>query len=70
VNGPAATVVSGDPDALGELAVACAADGVRTKAVPVDYASHSAHVEEIRPDVLAALAGVTPGTGRCRWYRR
>src|SRR5205807_7344032 len=39
VNGPAATVVSGDPAALAELAAACEADGVRTRTIPVDYAS-------------------------------
>jgi len=61
VNGPAATVVSGDPAALAELAAACEADGVRTRTVPVDYASHSPQIEEIRQEILAALAGVTPG---------
>ena len=61
VNGPAATVICGDPAALAELAAACAAAGVRARPVPVDYASHSAQVEEIREEILAALAGVTPG---------
>src|SRR5580704_3909542 len=42
VNGPAAAVVSGDLEALAELAAECAANGVRTKALPVDYASHCA----------------------------
>ena len=42
VNGPAATVVSGEPDALAELVAACEADGVRARMLPVDYASHSA----------------------------
>ena len=64
VNGPAATVVSGDPDALAELAAECAADGMRTKTLPVDYASHSAQVEAIREEILAVLAGITPGPGR------
>ena len=61
VNGPAATVVSGDSAAVGEFAAACAAAGVRTKPVPVDYASHCAQVESIREEILAALAEVTPG---------
>ena len=64
VNGPAATVVSGDLDALAELAAGCAADGIRTKTLPVDYASHCAQVEEIREEILAALAGITPGPAR------
>ncbi|MET8170788.1 SDR family NAD(P)-dependent oxidoreductase, partial [Streptomyces sp. NPDC005329] len=60
LNGPVATVVSGDPDALDELAAVCAADGVRTRRIPVDYASHSAHVEAIEAELLAVLADLRP----------
>ncbi|MCX5096797.1 type I polyketide synthase [Streptomyces sp. NBC_00365] len=60
VNGPQASVVSGDPAALSELETHCRADGVRTRTIPVDYASHSAHVEEIREQLLAELADVAP----------
>ncbi|MEU1313468.1 SDR family NAD(P)-dependent oxidoreductase [Streptomyces cinnamoneus] len=62
VNGPRATVVSGDPEALAGLVASCEADGVRAKTIPVDYASHSAHVEAIRDQVLDALADVEPRT--------
>ncbi|MFI5908335.1 type I polyketide synthase [Dactylosporangium sp. NPDC051541] len=61
INGPAAVVVSGDADALDALAAACTADGLRTRRVDVDYASHSAHVEAIRDTLLDVLAPVTPG---------
>ncbi|MGC9443155.1 type I polyketide synthase, partial [Streptomyces sp. WG5] len=60
VNGPAAVVVSGEPGALAELLAHCADRGARARSVPVDYASHSAQVERIRSEVLAALAGVRP----------
>ncbi|WP_225829247.1 type I polyketide synthase [Streptomyces naphthomycinicus] len=60
VNGPAATVVSGDADALDELLARSERDGLRAKRIPVDYASHSAHVETVRAEVLAATAAVTP----------
>ncbi|MEW2313335.1 type I polyketide synthase, partial [Streptomyces sp. NPDC006864] len=60
VNGPFAVVVSGEPGALAELLAHCAAQGVRARSVPVDYASHSAQVERIRSEVLTALAGVRP----------
>ncbi|GDY51957.1 hypothetical protein SVIO_025800 [Streptomyces violaceusniger] len=60
VNGPATTVVSGDADALDELLAACEADGVRARRIPVDYASHCAHVEEIRDEVEKAASGVVP----------
>ncbi|MEU2427883.1 beta-ketoacyl synthase N-terminal-like domain-containing protein, partial [Streptomyces sp. NPDC007851] len=52
VNGPSATVVSGDVEALGELESWCEGEGVRFRRVPVDYASHSAHVEEIEEALL------------------
>ncbi|HEY2264150.1 MAG TPA: SDR family NAD(P)-dependent oxidoreductase, partial [Streptosporangiaceae bacterium] len=61
VNGPGATVVSGEPDALAELVAACEAAGVRARLLPVDYASHSAQVEALREEILAALDGVVPG---------
>ena len=64
VNGPSATVVSGDTAALGELIAACEHAGVRAKAVPVDYASHGPAVEQIREEILAALAGITPAQAR------
>ncbi|MFF9587601.1 SDR family NAD(P)-dependent oxidoreductase, partial [Streptomyces achromogenes] len=60
VNGPRSVVVSGDPGALEELIASCEADGVRARRVPVDYASHSPHVEAIRDRLLRDLAGITP----------
>ncbi|WP_217709539.1 acyltransferase domain-containing protein [Amycolatopsis sp. Hca4] len=62
VNGPGSVVVSGDVDALEEFSAACAEDGLRAKTVPVDYASHSVHVEKIHQELLSALAAVSPGT--------
>ncbi|MEU7363121.1 MULTISPECIES: type I polyketide synthase [Streptomyces] len=60
VNGPGAVVVSGDPEALDELLAECEAEGCRARRIPVDYASHSAHVEEIREAVIGALGGMEP----------
>ena len=58
VNGPAATVVAGDAGALDDLLAELTAEGVRAKRVPVDYASHTAHVERIRDDLFTSLAGI------------
>ncbi|MGF1430304.1 type I polyketide synthase [Kitasatospora sp. LaBMicrA B282] len=63
VNGPASVVVSGDDDALGELLAACQAEDVRARRIPVDYASHSAHVEQLEDELLAALAPISPRSG-------
>jgi acyl transferase domain-containing protein/acyl carrier protein len=64
VNGPGSVVVAGDADALDELVESCATDGVRARRVPVDYASHSPHVERIRETLATALAGVEPTRAR------
>ncbi|MEU4226848.1 SDR family NAD(P)-dependent oxidoreductase [Nonomuraea sp. NPDC026600] len=59
-NGPRSVVVSGRHEALADLGRRLTDDGYRTRLIPVDYASHSAEVEEIRDEVLAALAPVRP----------
>ncbi|OBG57850.1 type I polyketide synthase [Mycobacterium sp. E735] len=62
VNGVSAVVVSGELGALDELMVRCEADGVRARRIDVDYASHSRHVDAIRPALAEALAGIAPRT--------
>ncbi|MGI8331398.1 SDR family NAD(P)-dependent oxidoreductase [Actinomadura scrupuli] len=68
VNGPAAVVVSGEPGDLDELLAACEHDGVRSRRVPVDYASHSAHVEAIEDELLQTLAPIAPRSGQIPFY--
>ncbi|MFD5391703.1 SDR family NAD(P)-dependent oxidoreductase, partial [Streptomyces sp. NPDC127074] len=64
VNGPGAVVVSGEPEALHELLARCEAEDVRAKLIPVDYASHSAQVEQIHDELLDILAPIRPRTSR------
>ncbi len=68
VNGPAATVVSGAPAVLDELAVFAEGLGVRARRVPVDYASHGVDVEEIRERIESDLAGIAPTRSRVPLY--
>ncbi|MFI0723143.1 SDR family NAD(P)-dependent oxidoreductase [Streptomyces sp. NPDC021224] len=68
VNGPSSTVVSGDADALDELLDGYAADDVRAKRIPVDYASHSPHVDALRDRLLRDLADVRPRPGTVPLY--
>ena len=70
VNGPSSVVVSGDPGALRELLGVCEAEGVRAREIPVDYASHSVQVEEIREELLEGCAGSLPARVMCRSFRR
>ncbi|MFD4763039.1 SDR family NAD(P)-dependent oxidoreductase [Streptomyces sp. NPDC058439] len=60
LNGPTATVVAGDPEALDELLLECRAEGIRARKVAVDYASHTSQVERIEDDLAHALADVRP----------
>ncbi|MFE4060790.1 SDR family NAD(P)-dependent oxidoreductase [Streptomyces sp. NPDC059096] len=63
VNGPSAVVIAGDADALPELLAWCAESSVRARQIPVSFASHSAHVEEIQKELLDVLAPVVPRSG-------
>nr|WP_116210513.1 type I polyketide synthase [Streptomyces olivoreticuli] len=68
VNGPSAVVVSGDVDALGELLATCESNEVRARRIPVDYASHSAHVERIEGELLEILSGIEPRSSSVPFY--
>ncbi|MER5651361.1 SDR family NAD(P)-dependent oxidoreductase, partial [Streptosporangium sp. NPDC002524] len=59
-NGPASTVVSGEAGVLAGFVAECEAAGVRCRLIAVDYASHSAQMEEMRGELAEALASVTP----------
>ncbi|WP_399552568.1 type I polyketide synthase [Streptomyces sp. YIM 98790] len=68
VNGPASTVVSGTPGELADLVASCEADGIRARTIPVDYASHSEHVEDLRDEIVTALAGIEPRPARVPFH--
>ncbi|WP_413462975.1 type I polyketide synthase [Salinispora arenicola] len=68
VNGPSSVVVSGDVDELDALLAACAADEVRARRVPVDYASHSRHVTAIHDELRRVLAGLEPRTAEVPFF--
>ncbi|MFF3504441.1 type I polyketide synthase [Streptomyces sp. NPDC003247] len=68
LNGPTSVVVAGDPDALDELLADCATAGVRARRIPVDYASHTWHVERIEDELARVLAGIRPRTSDVPFY--
>ncbi|MFI6875925.1 SDR family NAD(P)-dependent oxidoreductase [Streptomyces sp. NPDC050400] len=68
VNGPAAVVVSGEPDAVHALVAACAEQGVRARAIDVDYASHSAQMDQVRDELADATRELKPGRAQVAFY--
>jgi acyl transferase domain-containing protein/acyl carrier protein len=61
-NGPASTVLSGDPAALEKLLASLQAQNIFCRPVQVNVASHSPQVDCLRDDLFAALAGLQPQT--------
>jgi acyl transferase domain-containing protein/acyl carrier protein len=67
-NAPGATVISGPVDEVAAVAAAAAEAGVRTRVLPLPYASHSPSMESLRPQVLEALNGVRIARPRVPWF--
>ncbi|MBI0380398.1 type I polyketide synthase, partial [Streptomyces albiflaviniger] len=68
VNGPGSVVVSGPPDQVAHTVTACEQAGRRARLIDVDYASHSAQVDEITEELNELLAGVKPVPGHVAFY--
>ncbi|OPC78719.1 hypothetical protein B4N89_31640 [Embleya scabrispora] len=68
VNAPRSVVLAGDAPEVDALLAELRAEDVRVARLPVDYASHSAHVAEAEHRLRAELAGITPRAGRIPLY--
>ncbi|WP_306324366.1 MULTISPECIES: acyltransferase domain-containing protein, partial [unclassified Streptomyces] len=68
INGPTSTVVSGNADDLDTLQTALDAENIRTWRIPVDYASHSPHVDQIHDQVLDLLTPIRPRPSQIPFY--
>ncbi|MFF3226938.1 beta-ketoacyl synthase N-terminal-like domain-containing protein, partial [Nocardia suismassiliense] len=68
LNAPESTVVSGPSEPLERLLTALADRDIRVRRVPVDYASHSVHVDAVTAELLDALAPITPRSGDLPLY--
>ncbi len=58
INGPASLIVSGEPEALQDLAERCEKDDIRAQEIAVDYAAHSAQIDALEDELEEAFAPV------------
>ncbi len=65
-NSPTITIVAGDVDAVRNLLDHCRTTGIRSRLIPVDYASHTPHITPLR-DTLLALP-INPQAGTIPFY--
>ncbi|MBB5936996.1 type I polyketide synthase [Streptomyces zagrosensis] len=68
VNGPGSAVVSGPPEQVQYAMTACEEGGGRARLIDVDYASHSAQVDEIAEELHQVLAGIEPVRSQVAFY--
>ncbi len=59
-NGPRSTVIAGDPAALNEVLDMLKAQEVFCRLVKISVASHSTHMDPLRPELVHDLAGMQP----------
>ncbi|MEU8878392.1 acyltransferase domain-containing protein, partial [Streptomyces javensis] len=60
VNSPGSVVVAGPAEAVERVQAVCEERGVRARRIPVDYASHTTQVEQIRAELAEVLEGLSP----------
>jgi acyl transferase domain-containing protein/acyl carrier protein len=58
-NGPSATVIAGDLQAIDEF-VSAQGEDVQLRRAPVAYAAHTPHVEAVRDELLRQLGAIEP----------
>ncbi|WP_345465184.1 acyltransferase domain-containing protein, partial [Actinoallomurus oryzae] len=59
INGPASTTVSGTPQAIRALIDHYKTQGVDARLIPVDYASHSPHIDPLHAHITEQLTDIT-----------
>jgi len=65
---PYSTVLSGEVAALEEVLAELERQDVLFRRIRVDYASHSPQVDPLRPELLEALEGISPGSSSVPLY--
>ncbi|WP_405793808.1 type I polyketide synthase [Streptomyces sp. NBC_01506] len=67
-NGPTSTVIAGNPTTLQEIKNHCTTHHIQTRTIPVNYASHTTHVEQIKNQITTLLADIKPTQAHTPYY--
>nr|WP_323178425.1 type I polyketide synthase [Micromonospora lupini] len=59
-NSPTHTVIAGNPEQIHHYINHCHTHNINAKLIPVTYASHSHHIEPLKPHLLTTLNTITP----------
>jgi epothilone polyketide synthase D len=68
INGPASTVLSGDPEAIEKIGASLAGRDVFCRAIPIDFASHCPQVDPVCEPLREALRKLCPVDGTIPLY--
>ncbi|HWO66619.1 MAG TPA: acyltransferase domain-containing protein, partial [Umezawaea sp.] len=68
INGPSATAIAGETEAVTELVAGWKAAGERARVVPASAATHSPQVDPVRGPLIEALSDLRPADGDVAFY--
>ncbi|WP_407672378.1 type I polyketide synthase [Parafrankia discariae] len=67
-NSPTHTIIAGNPQSITELLEHCQQNNIQSRQIPVDYASHTPHIEPLHTTLTTALAHITPTPATIPFY--
>ncbi|WSQ48083.1 SDR family NAD(P)-dependent oxidoreductase [Streptomyces sp. NBC_01220] len=67
-NGPTTTVIAGNPHTLNTLITTLNNQNIRARTIPVDYASHTPHVQPLQNTLHTLLHHITPQPTTTAFY--
>jgi epothilone polyketide synthase D len=68
INGPASTILSGDPEAIEKISASLAARDIFCRTIRIDFASHSPQVDPLCEPLRESLRGLRPVDGTIPMY--
>ncbi|MGW5410682.1 SDR family NAD(P)-dependent oxidoreductase [Actinomadura geliboluensis] len=68
INSPTHTVISADPHTIDQLITHYTNHNINARKIPVDYASHSPHIQPLKHQLLTQLAHIQPQPSTTPFY--